>query len=38
MAREIRRITDQEEFNEFSVLYLNAYPGSQATPDAVASA
>lgn len=36
MAREIRRITSQEEFNEFSALYLNAYPGSQATPDAVA--
>lgn len=36
MAREIRRITREEEFKEFSALYLNAYPASQATPDAVA--
>lgn len=36
MTREIRRIASQEEFNEFAPLYLNAYPGAQATPDAVA--
>ncbi|MGE5559807.1 MAG: enhanced intracellular survival protein Eis [Chloroflexota bacterium] len=36
MARDIRRITTEQEFKEFAVPYLNAYPGSQAQPDTVA--
>lgn len=36
LTREIRRITSEAEFKEFSAPYLNAYPGGQGQPDAVA--